>query len=108
MIEYFVHAEAGDAPKDLVIVSADIPASVSRRVLSARHLPPDWRRFPAPPGLARTGDSFAAARKTAILVVPSALAPSESNWLINPLHPEFGKIRVQPQEPFRYDARFFD
>jgi hypothetical protein len=40
-------------------------------------------------------------------VLPSALVPSESNWLVNPLHPEFAEIQVRPAEPFHYDARFF-
>jgi hypothetical protein len=40
-------------------------------------------------------------------VLPSALVPSESNWLVNPLHPEFAEIQVNASEPFGYDARFF-
>ena len=107
MIEYFVHIASIDSPKDLVVASADIPDAVSRAVVNARILPPHWREIPARPGLAAFGDAFAAERKSAILIVPSALAPSESNWLINPLHPEFRKIVVRPAEPFRYDPRFF-
>ena len=107
MIEYFVHIEASDPPKDLVVVAADIPESVSRVVLSPRKLPPNWRQVPAPPSLAAIGDSFAAERKSAVLVLPSALVPSESIWLINPIHPEFGEIVLHAAEPFRYDARFF-
>ena len=107
MIEYFVYIEASYAPKDLVVVAADIPDSVSRVVLTPRTLPPNWRQVPAPPSLAMIGDSFVAERKSAILVLPSALVPSESNWLVNPLHPEFAEIQVQPAEPFHYDARFF-
>ena len=30
-----------------------------------------------------------------------------SNWLVNPLHPEFAEIQVNPAEPFHHDARFF-
>lgn len=107
MIEYFVHVDPNDPPKDLVLVAADVPDSVSRLEMTAKKLPADWRQTPAPPQLARIGDSFAFDRKAAILIVPSALAPSESNWLINPQHPEFHKIRVRPPEAFRYDARFF-
>jgi RES domain-containing protein len=107
MIEYFVHIEASDPPKDLVVVAADIPDRVSRAALTPRELPSNWRQVPPPPGLAAIGDSFAAERKSAVLVLPSALVPSESNWLVNPLHPEFAEIRVHPAEPFRYDARFF-
>jgi RES domain-containing protein len=107
MIEYYVHIEPGDAPRDLVVVSADIPDSVSRAKVLPNRLPAGWRHSPAPAALTRIGDSFAAVRKTAILIVPSALAPSESNWLINPEHSEFSEIRVNAPKKFHYDARFF-
>jgi RES domain-containing protein len=38
-------------------------------------------------------------------MVPSVLAPSEFNWLIDPRHPDFRRIRLGKLEPFRYDAR---
>jgi RES domain-containing protein len=46
-------------------------------------------------------------RRSAILIVPSALTPSERNWLLNPQHPEFSKIRLGSAEPFEYDPRCF-
>jgi RES domain-containing protein len=107
MLEYFVHIETSDPPGDLVIVSADIPDTVSRVEMPAAQLPLDWRQTPAPSSLAAIGDEFAELAETAILIVPSALAPSESNWLINPQHAEFGNIRIQPPEPFDYDLRLF-
>ncbi|QOY87775.1 RES family NAD+ phosphorylase [Paludibaculum fermentans] len=107
MVEYFVHLNADDPPKDLVVVGADIPDSVSRIVIAQHDLPADWRQVPAGPTLADIGDSFVAERQAAVLVVPSALVPSESNWLINPVHPQFADIQVLPPEPFQYDARFF-
>ena len=107
MIEYFMHLDPDDLPKDLVTVRADIPASVSKLSIAPSQLPANWRQSPAPPGLAAIGDSFARELRTAILIVPSALAPAESNWLINPQHGDFGKIRIHTPEPFRYDPRFF-
>ena len=107
MVEYFVHIDAEDPPRDLLIVTADIPDTVSRTIVTPKHLPRGWRQVPAPPTLTAIGDSFAAERRIAILVVPSALAPSESNWLINPLHPQFADIEVHDPKPFQYDARFF-
>ena len=88
-------------------MAADIPDAVSRIAVAPRQLPPNWREVPAPPELAAIGDVFAVERKGAILVVPSALVPSESNWLINPLHPQFKKIRVHAAAAFDYDERFF-
>jgi len=103
MIEYFVHIDPDDSPRDLVLVTADIPASVSRSFISRRHLPANWRHSPAPPELAAFGDAFARDQRSAILIVPSALAPTESNWLINALHPDSTRIRVHPPEAFQYD-----
>jgi RES domain-containing protein len=107
MIEYFVHIDAGDAPKDLVVVAADVPTTVSRTILHVDKLPSGWRQVPAPPNLVAVGDTFAAEARSAVLVLPSALVPTESNWLINPLHPEFARIQVRAPEPFEYDQRFF-
>jgi RES domain-containing protein len=106
MVEYFVHIDPDDPPKDLVVVAVDVPDHVSRVSIPVSQLPENWRQIPAPACLATIGDAFVAGQKAAILTVPSVLAPSESNWLINPRHPDFGEIRVQPSEPFHYDARF--
>jgi RES domain-containing protein len=107
MIEYFIHIDPDDPPSDLVMVTAEIPDKVSRISISPKRLPSTWRRNPSPPDLASIGDRFASNARAAILVVSSALAPTESNWLINPRHPEFSMIRLRSIEPFDYDRRFF-
>ncbi len=107
MIEYFVHIDPDDSPKDLVLVTAEIPVGVSRISISAKQLPANWRRTPPPPELADIGDEFARDRRAAILIVPSALAPAETNWLVNPQHRDFSRIRVHQPEAFQYDPRLF-
>jgi RES domain-containing protein len=100
MIEYFVHLDRDDPPPDLVVAAADVPDDVSRVSVSPGRLPATWRQTPAPVELASIGDRFARRRREAILVVPSALAPDESNWLLNPEHPDFRRVRIHPPEPF--------
>jgi RES domain-containing protein len=56
MIEYFVHIDSEDLPKDLVVVTAEIPQSVTRTQVATKRLPANWRRNPAPPDLARFGE----------------------------------------------------
>ena len=107
MIEYWIHIDPDDPPADLVVVTAEIPGSISTTRLSGKHLPSGWRETPPPPPLAASGDRFVDEGRAAVLIVPSALAPSEFNWLINPQHAEFAKIRVASIEPFRFDPRFF-
>ncbi|MGH9525264.1 MAG: RES family NAD+ phosphorylase [Terriglobales bacterium] len=106
IIEYFVHMDREDLPKDLVVATAEIPDAVSRITISAKQLPANWRESPAPPELAEIGDRFARDRPAAILIVPSSLVPTESNWLINPRHPNYSRIRVGALTPFEYDPRF--
>jgi RES domain-containing protein len=107
MLEYFVHLDPEDSPDDLVLATADVPDGVSRRRLNASELPARWRKTPGPPELAQIGDEFVKKAETCLLLVPSALAVSENNWMINPQHAEFKQIAVNPAEPLRYDARMF-
>jgi RES domain-containing protein len=106
MLEYFVHIDIADPPKDLVWVEADIPSGVSRLVLSPDRLPASWRQSPALSELAAIGDAFARERRAGVLIVPSAITPAETNLLINPRHPDFTKIRIHKSERLDYDTRF--
>lgn len=107
MLEYFVHLDADESPPDLVLATAEIPDDLPKKRVRAEEFPSDWRRFPAPAELARWGDEFVQRGECAALIVPSALAPHENNWLLNPQHPEFRKIVVSAVEPLNYDPRMF-
>jgi len=46
------------------------------------------------------------ARGTSVaLSVPSALVPSEHNYLLNPAHPDFARVRVGGARRFSFDPR---
>jgi RES domain-containing protein len=107
MLEYFVHLEADDAPPDLVLAIAEIPDDLPEKRVEADKLPSRWRRFPAPPELARFGDEFVQKSERCVLIVPSALAPHENNWLLNPQHAGFRRIVISGLEPLSYDPRMF-
>lgn len=107
MLEYFVHLDADDAPPDVVLVTAEIPDHLSRIHLRPDDLPSGWRASPAPAELARIGEEFVRKSERAILIVPSALAPHENNWLLNPSHPDFSRIRLSKTEPLTYDPHMF-
>jgi len=42
-----------------------------------------------------------------LLLVPSVLAPTEDNCLINPAHSDFTAILFRETEPLDYDPRMF-
>ena len=107
MLEYFVHLDPEDAPDDLVLATADVPNAVSRKRMQTSLLPSNWRETPGPSELAQIGDEFVKKAENCVLLVPSALAVNENNWLLNPQHPEFRKITLHAPEPLRYDPRMF-
>jgi RES domain-containing protein len=107
MLEYFVHLDSDNAPADLVLVAAEIPDDLPKERVDVEKLPSLWRRSPAPAELAQIGDDFARRNERCILIVPSALAPNENNWLLNPQHAAFRKVVVSGIEPLNYDPRMF-
>lgn len=68
-------------------------------------LPADWREQPPPPSTMTIGDRWAREVRSAVLEVPSVIIPSEVNYLLNPAHPDFGKIEIRKAEPFAFDPR---
>jgi RES domain-containing protein len=39
------------------------------------------------------------------LEVPSAVVPRECNYVLNPVHPDFAALRIEPAEPYELDLR---
>ncbi len=107
ILEYLVNLEIEDAPRDLVIVSADIPDSVEVAAVDPDELPRAWRSTPAPASLAKRGTDWARSGRTAVLAVPSAVVPIERNYLLNPLHSAFGSITVARPQPLSLDPRMW-
>ena len=107
LLEYFVHLDRDDPPADLVLAVAEVPDDLPREKIEVTQLPENWRDPVAPSELTQIGDEFAQKRERCILLVPSGLAPSEYNWLINPNHPDFNKIIVEQLEPLSDDPRMF-
>jgi RES domain-containing protein len=72
--------------------------------LSPNRLPTDWNTEPASPAAQHIGDSWVKSCRSAILAVPSILT-GETNYLLNPAHPNFKKIRTGKPQPFTFDPR---
>jgi RES domain-containing protein len=107
MLEYFVHLDKDDPPEDLVLAVAEVADDVTREQVHVSDLPANWREAAAPPDLTRLGDDFAKSGRSCLLFVPSVVAAHENNCLVNPAHPDFGRVVVQAVEPLGYDARMF-
>ena len=51
------------------------------------------------------GDQWVTNRASLVLEVPSAVIPEEPNYLINPKHPDAGKLSLSAPKPFQFDPR---
>jgi RES domain-containing protein len=68
-------------------------------------LPVDWTEEPPSRSTQGIGDRWVREARSAVLEVPSVLIPGESNYLINPAHPEFGRLKIGTAEPFAFNPR---
>ena len=75
--------------------------------LSSYELPPDWNVEPPSLLTQRLGSLWAAELRSVVLAVPSAIVPEETNYLVNPLHPDFSRIEIGPARDFALDSRLF-
>jgi RES domain-containing protein len=73
--------------------------------LSPLELPPEWQAEPPSLLTQRLGSRWASGARSAILAVPSAIIPEETNFLVNPLHADFPRIKIEPAGDFAFDAR---
>ena len=88
-----------------MMIEARIPSAVTIDRVTVADLPADWRDIGARGKLQAIGAEWARKRSAAVLAVPSAIIPTESNYLLNPLHPDFKRIKVGNDRKPSYQFR---
>jgi RES domain-containing protein len=105
ILELLVHLEAADLPAGFVAIPIELPDDVSIEDVAAATLAADWRAYPAPSALPAFGSQWAREGRTCALRVPSAVVPEESNYVLNPLHPQFARISAGTPAAIDLDPR---
>jgi|SRR5271170_4585701 len=105
-LEFFVHLDPSVAPDDLVSVSATIPADLAVERIDVADLPNHWR-VTDNPALQRLGADWTAAKKSLALEVPSVVVDGDWTVVLNPAHPDFGKIALDAPKRWSFDQRMF-
>lgn len=105
-LELLVHIpqESRNPKIKFISFQVDIPDEVIKRI-NLRSLPSNWREYPARPSTMDIGANWIKKNNSAVLQVPSVIIPKESNYLLNPLHHDFKKIKIHAPEPFSLDPR---
>ena len=73
--------------------------------LPVSKLPRDWQSRPISPATRAIGDKWAEQQRSAVLEVPSVVVPEEFNYMLNPAHPDFRKIRIGQPVVYHFDPR---
>jgi len=103
-LEMLVHLGRSLSLPQYVIFGCEFDDSLVEEI-EASLLPVNWRSYPAPPDLAQLGDQWIQQGRSAVLRVPSAVLDTQSNYLFNPLHSSFRKIRISGPQRFTLDLR---
>ena len=102
-----------------ILVNLDDPALLSReythfsilfhknlcKQLEPEDLPVDWAADPCPRSTRNIGSAWIESGESVILRVPSAVVHVEYNFIINPLHPDFRKLKSGEPKGLRFDER---
>jgi RES domain-containing protein len=105
VLEYTVNYRRRGWVPATVLGRAAVPASVRVKAVSIDELPANWFAASPPPQLQSIGGEWLERGETAVLKVPSAIVIEEWNYLLNPLHADFRKLRMSPPKPFSFDQR---
>lgn len=107
MAEVAVHLTLATMPSGFAMITIEIPDDLSVYVLENKGLPKAWNTFPEHFETQKIGDRLIRENKFCLIKVPSAVVKGEFNYLINPYHKDFQRIKIIHQEDFPFDKRIF-
>lgn len=106
-VEVAVHLPFGYIPEEYYLTSIEIPDSIKITAFKPTDLPKNWNSMAPIPATKKIGDNFIKENKHLVLQVPSASVQGDFNYLINPKHKDFSKVKIKKTEPFSFDQRLF-
>jgi RES domain-containing protein len=107
MLEILAHASIGRIPATHSLVTVKVPDGMPMERHEATSLPAAWGAENS--ASARLfGDRWLSEVRSAVLIVPSVVARLDWIALVNPLHPDSGRLIASPPEPVEWDKRLFE
>ncbi len=103
-LEILVHGVPYETLKRFFCIPAKIPKNVITEV-HQNNLPANWRKDPPPVALQTIGNKWLEQKRSAALKVPSAVIPVEFNYMVNPDHADFSKIKIGRKQRHALDVR---
>ena len=105
MAEVLVHISLNQLPSDYKMLTINIPDDIKIKTLIEPELPKSWYSHPPSVYSQQVGDEFIMTNEFCILKVPSVVVYCDFNYLINPYHKDFNRIKIQSVDDFPIDQR---
>ena len=102
ILEILVRANKFTSPDTYTLLSIQIPES-STVTIELKKLKSEWQN--SIEYTRSIGEEFLRDNQTLVLKVPSAIVTQEHNFLINPLHKDFKKVKIVHSELLELDKR---
>ena len=106
ILEVLQYADINDI-YSFSMLTIEVPNNVTVQTISVSDLSVGWHQYPHLEETKEMGRIWFSQREALILRVPSAVYSNETNWLINPQHPDAEQIRIVSVRPFLFNARLF-
>jgi RES domain-containing protein len=106
-LEVFVHNKPFNPNEKYKAFRLEWADSLTER-FPAEKLPANWRVLPAPVETREIGDRWVQERRSAVLALPSVISPADTNFLLNPEHRDFKRIRIAPPVDYDFDPRLLN
>lgn len=103
VLEMLVHTNFQDFKLELCLLRIYIPDNIALKEIKINKLKKEWiddfsyTKF--------MGNEFIKSTSNLLLRVPSAVVNAEHNLLLNPVHPDFKKVKIVETTNFRTDKR---
>ncbi|HEX4878170.1 MAG TPA: RES family NAD+ phosphorylase [Chitinophagaceae bacterium] len=91
--------------KNYILVTLQLPDATASFRMDSKKLPQGWDATEISLFTQKTGNDFLQAKNALLLQVPSVLIPEEMNVVVNPLHPDFRKIKIIHRRRISFDNR---
>jgi RES domain-containing protein len=104
-LENLVHRSGEGLNKEFRTLEFEIPNNLKVQEIKQSQLSKNWFNYENYSESQKLGNKWIEESKYPVLKVPSAIVKMEHNYLINPNHEQFQKIRIKTIEEFRFDPR---
>lgn len=104
LVEVLVHTTNAFLPLNYQLITIYIPDD-SILTIPNKSLPEEWNTTEPNDSTAMVSSNWLNANQYLTLRVPSVVVEGEYNYLINPAHSDFMKVKVLQNEPFNFDNR---